>query len=53
MHLSIRSICHETILVTTSSALSFIIYTCRNTLGKMVTDGLGHLRHTAFVAAYS
>ena len=37
-HLSIRSICHEMILLTTSSALSFIIYTCRTILGGIVTD---------------
>ena len=33
--------------------LSFIIYTCRNILGGMVTDILVHLRHTAFVVACS
>ena len=29
---------HETILLTTGSALSFIIYACRTILGRMVTD---------------
>ena len=38
MHLSIRSICRETILLTTSSALSFIIYACRTILGGIATD---------------
>ena len=37
-HLSIQSICHETILLTTSSALSFIIYACGTILGGIVTD---------------
>ena len=37
-HLSIQSICHETILLTTSSALSFIIYACRTILDGIVTD---------------
>ena len=50
-HLSIRSICHETILLTTSSALSFIINACRTILGGIVNDILGHPRHTAFVAS--
>ena len=36
-----------------ASALSFIIYTCRNIFIGMVTDILGHLRHTAFVATCS
>ena len=53
MHLSIRSIYHETILLTTSSALRFIIYVCKTILGGMVTDILEHLRHTAFIAPYS
>ena len=53
MHSSIRSVCHETILLTTSSALSYIIYTCITILGGIVTDILGHLRHTASVAACS
>ena len=52
-HLFIRSICHEMNLLTTSSALSFIIYTCRTILGGIVTDILGHPRHTAFVAPCS
>ena len=52
-HLSIRNIYHETILLTTSSDLSFIIYACRNILGGMVSDILGHLGHTAFVAPCS
>ena len=42
-----------TILLTTSSALNFTIYTCRNILDVIVTDILGHLRHTAFVATCS
>ena len=37
-HLSIQSICHETILLTTSSALSFIIYAYGTILGGIVTD---------------
>ena len=37
-HLSIWSICRETILLTISSALSFIIYTCKTILGGIVTD---------------
>ena len=37
-HLSIQSICHETILLTTSSALSFIIYACITILDGIVTD---------------
>ena len=37
-HLSIQSIYHETILLTTSSALSFIIYACGTILGGIVTD---------------
>ena len=37
-HLSIQSICHETILLTTSSALSFIIYACGTILGGIVND---------------
>ena len=54
-HLSIQSIYHEMILLTTSSALSFIIYACRTILGGIVTDRdiLGHPRHTAFVAPCS
>ena len=52
-HLSIRSICHETILLTTSSASSFIIYACRTILGWIVTDILGVPRNTAFVAPCS
>ena len=36
-----------------SSALSCIMYACRNILGKMVIDILGQLRHTAFVATCS
>ena len=38
MHLSIHSICHETILLTTSSASNFIIYACRTILGGIATD---------------
>ena len=53
MHLSMRSICHKTILLTTSSALSFKIYVCRTILGGMVTDILGHPRYTAFLATCS
>ena len=53
MDLSIQSICHEMILLTTSSAISFIIYVCRYILGGMVNDILGHLRHVAFVATCS
>ena len=54
MHLFIQSIFHKTTLLTTSSALSFmIIYACRNILGGMVTDILGHQRHTAFIAICS
>ena len=53
MHLPIQNICHKTILLITSSALSFIIYACRTILGGMVTDILGHPRHTAFVATCS
>ena len=53
MDLSIQIICHEMILLTTSSALSFIIYVCRYILGGMVTDVLGHPRHVAFVATCS
>ena len=34
----IRSICHKVILLTTSSALSFIIYTCRTILGGIGTN---------------
>ena len=47
--------CHETIHLTTSSALRFIIYACtgRNILGGMVTTILGHSRHAVFVAACS
>ena len=42
----IRSICHETILLTASDALTFKIYLCRNILfGEMVTDILGDPRH--------
>ena len=52
-HLSIWSICYETILLTTSSTLSFIIYACRTILGGIVTDILGIPRHTAFVAPCS
>ena len=49
--LCVRSICHKSILLTTSSALSFIVYACRNILlGGMVTDILVYLGHTAFVA---
>ena len=44
MHVSI-SICHETILLITSSALSFIIYACRTILGGVVTNKLRHLTH--------
>ena len=33
MHLSIQNVCHETILLITNSALSFIIYECTNILG--------------------
>ena len=52
-HLSIRSIHHETILLTTSSALSFIVYACGTILGGMITDKLGHLRHTVPVTTCS
>ena len=52
-HLSIRSICHETILLTTSSVLSFIIYACRTILGGIVTNILGIPRNTAFVTPCS
>ena len=51
MHLSIRSICHKMSLLTTGSALSFIttqLKSCRTILGGMVTDILGHPRHTAY-----
>ena len=48
--LCIRSIYHEKILFMTSGALSFIIYTCKNILSEMVTDILGHPRHTAQLA---
>ena len=37
-HLSIQIICHETILLTTSSALSFVIYACITVLDRIVTD---------------
>ena len=40
-------------LLTTSSALSFIIYACRTILGGIVTDILGVPRNTAFVAPCS
>ena len=53
MHLSILSIYHEMILLTTSSALRFIIYACRTIVGGIGTDILGHPRHTAFVASCS
>ena len=46
MHLSLQSICHDTILLTTSSALSFIMYACRTILGGTVID---NPRHSAFV----
>ena len=36
-----------------ASALSFIIYPCRTILDGIVTDILGHPRHTAFVAPCS
>ena len=50
-HLCVHSICHKLILLTTSSALSFIFYACTNILlGGMVTDILGYLGHTVFVA---
>ena len=45
-HLSIQSIYHEMIHLTTSSALSFIIYPCRTIFDGIVTNILGHLRHT-------
>ena len=48
--ISIQTICHKMILLTASSALSFIIYACKTILGGIVTDILGHPRHTAFVA---
>ena len=55
MHLSIRSICHEMIFPTASSALSFIIYACRTILGGILTDILHGTpaRYTAFVALCS
>ena len=53
MLLFIRSNCHEMILLTTSSVLTLIIYACRNIPGGIVTNILGHLRHTIFVAACS
>ena len=37
----------------TSSALSFTIYACRTILGGIVTNILGHPRHTAFLAPCS
>ena len=46
MHLFKRSSSHEMILLTTSSALSFIIYACRFILGGMATNTLGHPTHT-------
>ena len=49
MPLSIQSICHE--MIPSSSALSFIICTCRNIFGGIVIDIPGHPRHTAFVAS--
>ena len=49
-HLSTQNICHKTILLKTSSDLNFTIYVCRTIRGGMVTDILGHLKHTAFVA---
>ena len=52
-HLSIRNICNETIFLTTSSTLSFIIYACRTILGGIATNRLGYPRHTAFVALCS
>ena len=45
-------ICHETILHATGSVLIFIIYACRTILGGIVTDILGHHKHTAFAAPY-
>ena len=33
----------------TSGALSFIIYTYRNNLGRMVTNILGYQRHNTFL----
>ena len=48
-----KVLCHETILLTTSSALRFIIYTCRTILGGMVINILGHPRHTIIVATCS
>ena len=36
-----------------ANPLSFIIYTCKNNLGRMVTDILGHPKQTALVAAFS
>ena len=49
-HLSIQRICHETILLTTRSASSFIIYACRTILVGIITNILGHQRYTVFVA---
>ena len=43
------SICHKTILLTTGSALSFIIYACRTILGGIVTNILGHPRLVIYV----
>ena len=44
-------VCHEMILLVTSGALNFIIYTRKNILfGGMVTDILGQPRHIVFVA---
>ena len=45
-HLSIQSICHQMILLTTNSASSFIIYACRTILGGIVIDIIGHMRHS-------
>ena len=50
-HAYVYKVCYEMILLMTSSALSFVIYACRNFhLGGILTDTLGHLRCTAFVA---
>ena len=48
-----KVLCHETILLTTSSALHLIIYTFRTILGGIVTNILGHPRHTIIVATCS